>query len=96
MTSKWYKVPLRELVGYISKGIAPSYAEKENDTTIRVLNQKCNRNFQISYSESRLHDTNKKKVPDERYVKNAILKGMNFEKAGTTKDRNEQIGGHRA
>ena len=32
----------------------------------------------------------------KRYGKNAILKGMNFEEGGTTKDRNEQIGGHRA
>lgn len=69
MTSEWHEVPLRELVGYISKGIAPSYAEEESETTIRVLNQKCNRNFQISYGDSRLHDTLKKKVPPERYVK---------------------------
>jgi len=32
----------------------------------------------------------------KRYGKNAILKGMNFEEGGTTKDRNEQIGGHKA
>lgn len=69
MTSEWHEVPLRELVGYISKGIAPSYAEKASETTIRVLNQKCNRNFRISYGDSRLHDTLKKKVPPERYVK---------------------------
>ena len=69
MTSEWYEVPLRELVGYISKGIAPSYAEEASETTIRVLNQKCNRNFRISYGDSRLHDTLKKKVPPERYVK---------------------------
>ena len=69
MTSEWHEVPLRELVGYISKGIAPSYAEEASDTTIRVLNQKCNRNFRISYGDSRLHDTLKKKVPPERYVK---------------------------
>ena len=69
MTSEWHEVPLRELVGYISKGIAPSYAEEESETTIRVLNQKCNRNFRISYGDSRLHDTLKKKVPPERYVK---------------------------
>lgn len=31
-----------------------------------------------------------------KYGKNAILKGMNFEKGGTTIDRNSQIGGHRA
>ena len=69
MTSEWHEVPLRELVGYISKGIAPSYAEEASETTIRVLNQKCNRNFRIIYGDSRLHDTLKKKVPPERYVK---------------------------
>ena len=31
-----------------------------------------------------------------KYGKNAILKGMNFEKAGTTIERNEQIGGHKS
>lgn len=68
MKCKWQTVPLRDLVEYISKGIAPSYAENETDTTIRVLNQKCNRNFQISYEQSRLHDISKKKVPNEKYI----------------------------
>lgn len=31
-----------------------------------------------------------------KYGKNAILKGMNFLQGGTTRERNEQIGGHRA
>lgn len=31
-----------------------------------------------------------------RYGKNAILKGMNFEDGATSKQRNEQIGGHKA
>ena len=31
----------------------------------------------------------------ERYGKNAILKGMNLEDAGTTIERNNQVGGHR-
>lgn len=31
-----------------------------------------------------------------RYGKNAILKGMNFEEGATAKDRNSQIGGHKA
>jgi len=31
-----------------------------------------------------------------RYGKNAVLKGMNLEEHGTTRDRNEQIGGHKA
>lgn len=30
-----------------------------------------------------------------KFGKNAVLKGMNLEKAGTTIERNEQIGGHR-
>ena len=30
-----------------------------------------------------------------KYGKNAILKGMNLEKAGTTIERNKQVGGHR-
>lgn len=69
MTSEWKTSPLRDLVGFISKGIAPSYADEESETTVRVLNQKCNRNFRITYSESRLHDLAKKKVPAERFVR---------------------------
>ena len=69
MTSEWKTSPLRDLVGFISKGIAPSYADEESETTVRVLNQKCNRNFRITYSESRLHDLSRKKVPTERFVR---------------------------
>ncbi len=70
MRSEWKKEPLRKLVGFISKGITPSYAENEAfETTIRVLNQKCNRNFRISYEDSRLHDALKKRVPTEKYVR---------------------------
>ena len=69
MKSEWHKVPLRKLVGYISKGIAPIYSEKSTDTTISVLNQKCNRNFQISYTEARLHNMAQKKVPAERLIR---------------------------
>ncbi len=35
-------------------------------------------------------------IMQERFGKNAILKGMNLEKKGTTRARNEQIGGHKA
>lgn len=31
-----------------------------------------------------------------RYGKNAILRGMNFQEGATAKERNEQIGGHKA
>ena len=32
----------------------------------------------------------------ERYGKNAILKGTNFMEGATMRERNEQIGGHKA
>ena len=31
----------------------------------------------------------------EKYGKNAIIKGMNLQKAGTTIERNTQVGGHK-
>ena len=32
----------------------------------------------------------------KKYGKNAILKGMNLQEGATTRDRNNQIGGHKA
>ena len=32
----------------------------------------------------------------KKFVKNAVLKGMNREEGATAKGRNEQIGGHKA
>ena len=32
----------------------------------------------------------------DRFGKNAILRGMNLEEGATARDRNQQIGGHRA
>ena len=32
----------------------------------------------------------------KRFGKNAILKGLNYEEGATAKDRNQQIGGHKA
>jgi DNA polymerase V len=32
----------------------------------------------------------------KKYGKNAILKGMNLEEGATARDRNAQIGGHKA
>lgn len=32
----------------------------------------------------------------QRFGKNAILRGLNFEEGATAKERNNQIGGHRA
>ncbi len=32
----------------------------------------------------------------KKYGKNAVLKGMNYESGATGKQRNDQIGGHKA
>lgn len=66
---EWHEKTLGEVTAFITKGIPPKYTEEENENTIRVLNQKCNRNFEISYSESRIHDCTKKKVPADKMLK---------------------------
>lgn len=67
--SEWRTKPLGEITSYIAKGIPPKYVEEPNDDTVIVLNQKCNRDFRISYSDSRLHDNSAKKVPEIKILK---------------------------
>lgn len=69
MKSEWKQKTLGELSAYITKGIPPKYTETESNSTIHVLNQKCNRDFNITFDYSRLHDTSQKKVPDEKLLK---------------------------
>lgn len=66
--TEWISKPLGEVTSLMSKGIAPAYVDIEGDSTVRVLNQKCNRDYRISYEESRINDLTKKSVPDERFL----------------------------
>ena len=66
--AEWISRTLGEVTSFIAKGIPPKYTEKESKNTITVLNQKCNRNFEISYVESRLHNVELKKVPEDKYL----------------------------
>ena len=66
---EWLEKTLGELTSYIAKGIPPKYVEEAGLDTIRVLNQKCNRNYRISYSESRLHDNAAKKAPEDKMIR---------------------------
>ncbi len=66
--AEWISKTLGEVTSFITKGVPPRYAEEESQNTIRVLNQKCNRNFEISYDESKLHDVEYKKVPKNKYL----------------------------
>lgn len=67
--SDWKTKTLGEVTSYIAKGIPPKYVEEVNDDTICVLNQKCNKNFRISYADSRLHNNAAKKVSDVKMLK---------------------------
>ena len=65
---EWIEKTLGEVTAFITKGIPPKYVDKENQDTVCVLNQKCNRNSEISYVESRLHNMSLKKVPSEKML----------------------------
>ena len=66
---EWNEKTLGELTSFMVKGIPPKYATEIGNETIKVLNQKCNRNNRILYSESRLHDNSQKKVPVDKMLK---------------------------
>ena len=66
---EWREKTLGELTSYIAKGIPPKYVEEVGPETISVLNQKCNRNYRISYSEARLHDNSAKKAPSDKMLR---------------------------
>ena len=80
--SVWIRKTLGEVTSYISKGIPPKYATYQSETTVWVLNQKCNRNFEISYSEARLNDCNLKNVPEYKMLRDGDVL-INSTGAGT-------------
>ena len=79
----------------------------QRDKPIRRINLTCNRitpegNFQLSFFDDPVeaeknHELQKTVIGiKKRFGKNAIIKGMNLEKAATTMERNRQIGGHKS
>ena len=78
--------------------------DKDKATNTRIIKQVD----LFSMDDKELVEDKKEKQEDERkiqnvmleikkkYGKNAILKGMNLEEGGTTIERNNQIGGHKA
>ena len=67
--AEWISKTLGEITSFITKGIPPKYVEEENKNTVRVLNQKCNKNFEISYDESRLHNAVLRKISEEKLLR---------------------------
>ena len=80
--------------------------EKDNpdeDNTFEQLNLFTNYESKREYEEQEKLEREKEKQVQEtmldikkRFGKNAILKGMNLKQGATAKDKNSQIGGHRA
>ena len=68
MKSNWSTKKLGDITSYTSKGIAPKYMDTMKEGAICVLNQKCNRNFKITYDYARIHDGNLKKVALEKIL----------------------------
>lgn len=60
------EVKLSDVAEYISRGITPSYTE---ETGTIVINQKCVRGGGVSLEESRYHNTAKKKVPADKFLR---------------------------
>lgn len=67
--AEWISKTLGEITSFIAKGISPKYVEEISQDTVQVLNQKCNRNFEISYDESRIHNATIKRVPDDKFLR---------------------------
>lgn len=67
--AEWINKSLGEVTSYIAKGIPPKYVGEEKPNTVCVLNQKCNKDFEISYAESRIHDAAERKVPLDKYIR---------------------------
>lgn len=61
---------LKDLISFISKGIVPKYANSYDENVIRVINQRCNRNGEITFKEARYSDLSKRKVTNEKLLKN--------------------------
>lgn len=63
--SEWKEYKLGDISDYINRGVTPSYSE---DGVI-VINQKCVRDGQVKYEQSRFTNSEKKKISEEKYLK---------------------------
>jgi len=64
--NKWKEVKLGDVCEIVKRGITPKYV---NDNGIKVINQKCIRNYQINFNLCRFTDKNKK-YTSEKFLKN--------------------------
>lgn len=75
------------------KEIAPSVEQLDLFTNYEVIKRQKEMNLKDEEDEKKIQKT----LLDikNKYGKNSILRGMNFEEGATAKDRNEEVGGHK-
>ena len=77
-----------------SKQSTVNYEQLDLFTDYEALNKQKQKEKARLEKERRMQEAQLK--IKQRFGKNAILRGLNFEEGATAKDRNKQIGGHRA
>ena len=63
--TNWKEYKLGDIADYINRGVTPSYS----DEGVIVINQKCVRDGQVKYEQSRYTNSEKKKISEEKYLK---------------------------
>ena len=79
------------------------FTEEQKEKTACILDEVCVLNIPKPANKQEEEELAKEKRVQQamltikkKFGKNAILKGMNLEEGATAKDRNAQIGGHKA
>ncbi|MDC0051838.1 N-6 DNA methylase [Acidimicrobiaceae bacterium] len=63
---EWHEVKLSEVTELIKRGITPKYSETSGAL---VINQRCIRDFEVNLENARLHDLEKKSIPEDKKIK---------------------------
>lgn len=63
--SEWREVKLVEICDLITRGVTPAYTDKKD---VIVINQKCIRNNSVTLKLARYTDSEKKKIPAQKYL----------------------------
>jgi type I restriction enzyme S subunit len=65
MRDDWDQKSLVELCSMIKRGISPKYSDVDG---VEVINQRCIRDYSVTFENSRLHDVELKNIPGDRYL----------------------------
>lgn len=83
--------------------ISEAEAQTQNENSFEQLDLFTDYSARQNLQEKENEELEKERKMQEamleikkKFGKNAILKGMNLQKGATAKDRNQQIGGHKA